>query len=240
MRGCWESIIKYFIFSCNLIFALIGVGFIGLGTYIQVRATHYLDFLSASYLTTPVIVILIGVVIFVIATFACCGACSESSCMVYTYSVLLGLVLLAQVGAGVAALLLRGDLSHTIQSNMEESLTNYGSGPEFGGVTESWNFVQQELHCCGANNRTDWAELPVFSNGSLPSSCCQTKVGIGCDKGNAYTSGCFDLVTELFMSHIGIIGATVLTVASLEVVTVLLACCLGERINRSHLYQQFH
>lgn len=238
MHGCWGSILRYFVFTCNFLFALIGAGFIVLGTYIQVRATHYLDFLDSSYITTPIIVILIGVVIFVIATFACCGACAESSCMIYTYSALLALVLLTQVGAGIAALFLRSQLNGVIEGNMQSSIEHYSAGPQYAGVTESWDFVQQELECCGAENMTDWLSLQQFKNGSLPASCCKLDDS-ACTSTEAFPSGCFSLVSELFKSNIAIIGATVLIVASLEVITIILACCLGERIYRFKNYEQF-
>ena len=75
--------------------------------------------------------------------------------MVYTYSGILLAILLTQFGAGITAFVLKGDLSDTIKSNMDDGMNNYGT-KEHGGVTDTWDFVQQELKCCGVNNYTDW------------------------------------------------------------------------------------
>ena len=32
---------------------------------------------------------------------------------------------------------------------MNAGMTNYQKGPEFSGVTDTWDVVQKELHCCG-------------------------------------------------------------------------------------------
>ena len=79
---------------------------------------------------------------------------------------------------------------------MNAGMTNYQKGPEFSGVTDTWDVVQKELHCCGVQacnvllssrlkpdfhmrfivlqNSTDWTRerSDIFPDGQLPNSCC--------------------------------------------------------------------
>ena len=96
-----------------------------------------------------------GIVTFFIAFCACCGACKEQSWMVYIYSVLMLLILLTQFGSSIAAFVLKDDFYESIESNMYDGLENYNK-TGYGGVTETWNYVQQQLDCCGIVNSTDW------------------------------------------------------------------------------------
>jgi CD63 antigen len=60
MNSCCQSLVKYSLFIFNLVFALAGLFLIGLGTYIQIHAKHYLDFLGSSYINTPIVLIIVG------------------------------------------------------------------------------------------------------------------------------------------------------------------------------------
>ena len=75
--------------------------------------------------------------------------------MVYIYSVLMLLILLTQFGSSIAAFVLKDDFYESIESNMYDGLENYNK-TGYGGVTETWNYVQQQLDCCGIVNSTDW------------------------------------------------------------------------------------
>ena len=65
---------------------------------------------------------------------------------------------------------------------MEKGLQNYGKD-SYKGVTETWNIVQHELKCCGAQEYLDW-ENTTFSqeSNSVPDSCCLSDVE-GCGAG---------------------------------------------------------
>jgi len=238
--------VKYSIFIFNFLFAVVGLALIGLGAYMQTYAQHYLDFLNKSYANTPTIIIVPGVAVFVVAFFACCGACSESSLMVYTYSVIVAGFLVAQFGAGIAAFVLKGDVNDAIETKMVDGMVNYGA-EGYDGVTDTWDYVQQELECCGVNNFTDWGK--VLGEGRVPDSCCKVQ-STGC--GNAgnlttsiltskfltssiFTTGCLDIVSHYLVTNIAVIGVAVLSFAFVEMLVIILACCLGERIERQKI-----
>ena len=59
---------------------------------------------------------------------------------------------------------------------MEKGLLNYGK-EGYRGVTETWNVVQHELKCCGAQEYKDW-ENTTFAeaNNAVPDSCCLSDI----------------------------------------------------------------
>ena len=95
-------------------------------------------------------------VFLVMAGFGCLGACKDSKCLTYTYGVILVIIVIAQLGAGIAAYVAKGDIDQAIQENMEKGMQNYDpEGHE--GVTHTWDLVQGTYKCCGVNNASDWA-----------------------------------------------------------------------------------
>jgi CD63 antigen len=154
---CCSLVIKYSLLLANLIFALAGLVVIGVGAHIQIAAKHYLDFLADTYLNTPIFIIIAGVVIFIIAFFGCCGAWRENSCIVYAYACCLIVVLVGEVAAGIAALVLKDNLQSVIQDKMKQGMNNYGT-VGYEGMTETWDLIQADLHCCGSANYTDCME----------------------------------------------------------------------------------
>jgi len=233
MESCCASLVKYFMVICNCLFALIGCVLIGFGAYTQIESKDYLNFLGDNYVNTPIFIIILGGVIFVISFFGCCGACNESKCMMYTYGFLLFIILIAQIGAGIAAFALKGDLENKIEENMVESLPHYIDTPEF---TTTWDLVQQNLECCGVQNYTDWAET-FKPNRTVPDSCCkgehEDECGVNYDVQKIYTEGCFSKFSQEFKDNLNIVGAVAVGVALAELMTVALAYCLGKRMGES-------
>jgi CD63 antigen len=241
MDGCCESLVKYILVLFNFIFAITGMALIGIGAYVKIQAEHYLDFVGTGYVNTPIFIIIVGVVIFVIAFFGCWGACTQNPCMIYTYAVILCVILIAEVAAGIAAFVLKNDLRTEVEKNMKAAMENYG-GDDAGGVTGTWDAVQRDLKCCGVRNMTDWTEkLPAkFGPQETPDSCCKkTPEVVGCGKDKTapkFERGCLDVFENEFLSNIGIVGGVALAIAFVQAIGVCCACCIGRKIREQSGY----
>jgi len=241
MENCCESMVKYFMVLCNILFALAGLVLIGFGAYAQFEAKDYLNFLGDNYVNTPIFVIILGAVICAIALFGCCGAWHENKCLIYTYSAVLLIILIAQIGAGIAAFALKGDLKAEIVKNMNNGMKNYGT-EGFEGVSTTWDLVQKELHCCGVETYGDWKNATTqFKDGGVPDSCCKGGQVEGCgkapvDEEKVFAEGCFSLFTDEFNSNLTIVGAVALGVAVGELIAIGFAFCLGKRVGRGGNY----
>lgn len=67
-------------------FQLIGLTFIGLGSWILLSLKDYEDFLENQIISAPIILITTGAVIVVVSFFGCYGAWRESRCLLKTVS----------------------------------------------------------------------------------------------------------------------------------------------------------
>jgi len=148
-------------------------------------------------------------------------------------------ILIAQIGAGIAAFALKGDLKAEITKNMEKGQINYGlSG--FEGVTTTWDLVQKEIKCCGVENWEDWKNVTQLSGG-VPDSCCIGGQVEGCGKDpvdptKIHNKGCFALFSDEFLSNLNIVGAVAVGIAVIEMIAIGFACCLGKRVGRGGAY----
>merc|ERR1711937_705598 len=114
--------IKYLLFFFNLLFALSGLLLIITGCVIQGAYSDYLDFLGDDFFNTPVFMIVVGCIIFFVAFFGCCGAIKENHCMTTTFAFLLGIIFLMEIGAGIAAYKLKGQVNDLLYTNMEQGM----------------------------------------------------------------------------------------------------------------------
>ena len=151
---------RFYGFPYDSVLQVTGCLLVVAGMVIQAAYTQYLDFLGHQVLSTPGMLVLLGMVIAGVSFCGCCGAIRESHCMALTFSCLLAVIFILQLGTGVAAYNLRtqvvqvdiirwqlnlvfqvGDL---IGENMKAGMRNFmRSG--YKGVTETWNVLQHEV-----------------------------------------------------------------------------------------------
>jgi len=241
MGGCCDSIARFFLFLFNFLFVVTGLALIGLGAYVQIAAKEYLDFLGNQYANTPIIFIIVGVVIFIVAFLGCCGACTKNKCMMYTYASLLLLILIVEIGAGIAAYVMQGQLETVVKDNMKDGMMNYNK-TNYEGVTQSWNSMQRNLKCCGVTSKDDWKDATLTSYGKIPHSCCKVDddgaVTENCaeDPNNVFAKGCYPKMKEQFTANIDKVGGAALGIAAFQLMGVIFACCLSKRIYDSGEY----
>merc|ERR1712110_535399 len=232
-----DKITRNFLLVLNLAFAVLGLVLIALGFFFHVDAIGILDFLGVDHANPPIFIIILGAIIFVVAFFGCCGAIKHNKCMLWTYSFLLLLLLIAQIATVIAVYHWAGSLSPAIKTNMQEAMKNYGA-LDHHGVDFTWDNVQTGLQCCGVNTWTDWQNVTTrgLQTEAVPDSCCRNRQE-GCGKNateaNVYNQGCYDTFSRTLTDNINYIGGTGLSVAVAELVIISIACWLGKRMGRA-------
>jgi CD63 antigen len=236
--------IKYLLFAFNLIFAITGLSLIITGCVIQGVYSNYLDFLGDSFFNTPVLLVVVGCIIFFVTFFGCCGAIKEHHCMTLAFSVFLSLILIIELGAGIASYAFRNQVGGIIESNMEKGLMNYGKDG-YKGVTETWNIVQHELKCCGAQEYKDWTNTTFSeSSNSVPDSCCLSDVE-GCGNGILvkpdeevpkiiYTAGCLGKLKHVIEHNVAALGGIGVGIAIIQFAGIIFACVLAATIRKGY------
>lgn len=226
--GCGMSMVKYILFVFNLLCALGGIAILAVGVAFLLRVGDIEKiFEEWNVQVVPILFIVIGAIIFIVAFFGCCGAIKESHCMTVTYSTFLMIMLLAQIVLAIVVFVYIGDL----QTATHDVLARLWANRATGGNPQVWDNIQSTLKCCGFNGPSDWAP-------TIPPSCCAS--GNACLITDAFGTGCNSAVNEFIGTSGNIIGAVALGVAGIELIGFIFACCLANSIrnqSRRSAYQ---
>ncbi|ODM96935.1 CD63 antigen [Orchesella cincta] len=247
------KLIKYALFLFNLAFVILGVALVWIGFSVKHGFKQYfstmLDGEDGGHSIPPTIFIVVGFIMFVIAFLGCCGAFTENHCMMMLYSVLVGLILVIQLGAAVAAYAFQDDVEGVLRNGMEKSFDKYYNIDAAGhnDSVKSWDFLQYNLKCCGVDSHIDWAnatDAPVI--GFIPKTCC---IGGGVEnctnsitKENMndaalvskeiYTEGCLHAYVQSFsINRLGTVG---IVLAVVQVLGIICACMMARSIRFSY------
>ncbi|CAB0037634.1 unnamed protein product [Trichogramma brassicae] len=226
--------VKYLLFLFNLVFAITGIVFISVGAVILITYRDYNNFVDIWMFAVPVLMIIVGVVVFITSFFGCCGAVKENHCMIITFSVLLILIFVLELGAGISGYMMRGKVSSMLEKCMNDTLVAYNSREDY---RTSWDIMQHDLQCCGVDRPSDW-ERAGFTGNTLPQSCCTEMQGIDptCDMNDikSNTEGCKQQLQRKIEENGLILGGVGIGVALIQLIGVLFACCLARSIRREY------
>nr|AXV45346.1 CD63 [Lateolabrax japonicus] len=228
--------VKYLLFFFNFIFWLCGLALIVVGILVQMALHNTFMIRDASASGAPIVLIGIGVVIFFIAFFGCCGAWKENYCMVTTFAVLISLVIIVEIAAAIAGYVFRNKLSAVVQDSLTEMIQKYNNGT--ADFKRSVDQLQEDLKCCGVNSSSDWRSFRPEGN-SVPDSCC-VNVSKSCGQGamtnpaKVYQKGCHDAMVALLKKNIQWVIVAALVIAFLQIMGIVFACMLMRGIRSGY------
>ncbi|XP_061934986.1 CD63 antigen [Apis cerana] len=225
--------IKYLTFLFNLIFAITGIVFIAVGTVILVVYSGYNNFMDSWFFAAPILIIIVGVIVFIVSFFGCCGAVKENHCMIITFSVLLLLIFALELGAGIAGYMMRGDVHTMVENRLNITMGEYVTNDD---IHRSWDIMQHDLQCCGIIGATDWAHVG-FSDNIVPNSCCkEVPEGNKCDSNSIHihSNGCMNNLQSAIEHNALILGGVGIGIAVIQLIGVIFACCLARSIRREY------
>ncbi|XP_060529013.1 CD63 antigen-like [Cylas formicarius] len=225
--------VKYLLFFFNLLFAISGLAILVVGVLVHLHVyAQYSNFVYPSYQLAPVILIAVGLIIFVVAFFGCCGAVKENHCMIITFSVLLCLVLILEVAAGVVGYIRRNDVGIMLEDTLNSTMYKYNTNQE---IKRTWNSAQHDLKCCGMNGPKDWQK--VTREKILPYTCCPDKKDDGSctlDSPDYYKDSCVTKLKEYLVMYASVIGAVGLGIAGGQMFGIIFACVLARHIRKEY------
>ncbi|KAJ8260173.1 hypothetical protein GJAV_G00177930 [Gymnothorax javanicus] len=228
--------IKYLIFFFNFLFWICGLALIVVGVLTQLALNNTVVIEKASGSAVPLVLIVVGVVIFFIAFFGCCGAWKENYCMVATFSILLSFIVIVEIGAAIAGYIYRGKVNDIVDSSIKDMVNKYNTSSE--DVKKAVDKIQQELKCCGANSSADWAKFGPDGK-SVPDSCCIKETqgcGIGAmqDDDKVFKTGCLTAVKAELKKNVQLVIVAAVVIAFLQVLGIVFACVLMKSIRSGY------
>ncbi|KAJ8358540.1 hypothetical protein SKAU_G00150650 [Synaphobranchus kaupii] len=228
--------IKYLLFFFNFLFWICGLALIVLGVLAQLALNTTLVIHQASGSAVPLVLIGVGVIIFFIAFFGCCGAWKENHCMVSTFSVLLSIIVIVEIGAAIAGYIYRGQINQIVEDSFKDMVNKYNTSSE--DVRKAVDNMQKELRCCGVNASADWINFGPDKT-SVPDSCCITEAK-GCGSGTmhdadkVYQTGCLSAVEALLKKNVQLVIVAAIVIAILQVTGIVFACLLMKSIRSGY------
>lgn len=227
-------LIKYMLFTFNLIFVVTGLALLGFGFLVRTLYQSYEHFLTPSYFDLASLFVSVGAIVVGVAFLGCCGAIRESAWMVLTFSFFLGCLFVVELVASAGSYVLSENAKSVVHAKFNETMKLYNHS---GKITRVWDILQDNLDCCGAVNYTDW--YPIL-NDSLPMSCCANEYGaIGsaqCDAQSTYLrhAPCLDILGGIIRENAGSIAIVALGIAFVQMLGICFACTLGKSIRNQY------
>ncbi|XP_034066117.1 CD9 antigen-like [Gymnodraco acuticeps] len=149
---------KYTLFIFNLIFALVGFVFLGLGLWLRfsdgTRALFEIEeFNSSAFVIAVTVLIITGLVMLIVVVFGVYGACNEKRCALLTFSVLVTILAVAVVVFGVIAYSRKVEIGLRMGEFYSSIYLLYVANSD-PVLAVTLTFIQKLLHCCGATGVT--------------------------------------------------------------------------------------
>ncbi|XP_045491544.1 CD63 antigen-like [Colias croceus] len=233
--GAGMSCVKYLLFSFNLLFAITGLIILIVGAKSEINAYPYVNLTDESFYTSaPVILIIVGLIVFIVAFFGCCGAVKENHCMIVTFSVFLLMIFIAELAVGIAGYVKHQDLETSIVRSLNESLKHYSTDTD---IQKNYDIIQTDLQCCGIYGPGDWANnsLPI------PSSCCAAREiadnkPAECTPASPdfHNAGCLDNILIHLKEVALVLGSVGMGIAFVQLLGVIFACSLARSIRSQY------
>ncbi|CAD7015438.1 23 kDa integral membrane protein [Ceratitis capitata] len=224
--NCLESIVKYLIYIANIIFLVCGILIIVLGSLMIGNIGDFSSFEDAININTlPIIIIILGCIIFVISFFGCCGAIRENSCCMTMYAVFMFILFCLQVALVVWVFVQRAEflkaMSDLVDTAWKENNTANG---------HPMNALQIGFKCCGKTDYRDYTSAGV----AVPVSCCGSLDATSCPASIYETKpGCKTEFVDFWATNTNIIRYAGIAVAAIELAVFTIACCLASSMRNS-------
>jgi len=230
---CTLSCLKFMVYVYSLFSLATALTVFAIALWITIDTDQVLAVYSGTY-TVLVWVILVTSIIIVFATvIGCCGISRESHGLMFLYTALCALVVLAQLSGGIAAYVYRNEIKNELVSGLNKTIEQeYGLN---NATTTAVDLLQTRLECCGADSFEDWATTQWVSRGinlsnKVPDSCCKTvsrHCGVRDHPSNIYYTGCGERLSSLAANHLLLIGSAAVAIALVQIFGLIIALKLG-------------
>ncbi|XP_032061616.1 tetraspanin-36-like [Aythya fuligula] len=158
----------------SLAFWAAAAGLSYVGGYVMNTYRSYDNFLQDKYALLPAVIILcVAAVMFIIGLLGCCATFRESRVGLGLFLAIILIIFIAEVSAFVLAFVYREKVKSDVQGTMRTVFEKYDGRNSESAVMD---YLQENLHCCGVKNYSDWTATQWFNstgNNSVPLSCCK-------------------------------------------------------------------
>jgi len=236
--GFCGGIVKASLFILNFVLFLGGVLIMAAGGYMHYQiAMKYDTFFDDKGSKAGIFGVAVGAVVALVSFLGCCGLMKKSSCMLKTYGVMVAVLLIAEIGIGIAATLYKGEAEGYLTRGMNSALNQYDPADKIKApIVEIWDETQEGLQCCGVTGYTDWKDADKWTKKTdVPDSCCKEE-SENCGQGaianpsSINQTGCKDKLVEEIKANIGYVVWAGMGFGLFQIILIVAACVLGKKM----------
>lgn len=251
VKQFWKYCMQTSLIAANFVVLLFGLSVLCVGLWALLSEQQYYVITDGDpeFTRIPISLIVVGTFVSVLALLGVVGGIfSGNFCgriLLGIYAFVLALVIVSELGAGIAAIKFRNELRDMFIKSAENSLMMYNANST-SNTSEIWDEFQRTWKCCGSENYTSYRL--VFGNNTVPQSCCNlTNVEMSMcqndrlnvtDNSNdvIYSTGCPDAVIGT-LKHNCISVAVIVIVLSIAqvfgIVISVVVIYLNSRLDQS-------
>ncbi|XP_029110170.1 CD63 antigen-like [Scleropages formosus] len=223
--GC----IKGFLIVFCAVFWVSGMSLITVGALCRTTFSRMESFTGPAMTHTPTALAVLGATISLIALSGSIGAWAGSRVLLGLFAGLLMLILAVEIVGGILLYIFSSKVEEEFILKAKAVITEYNMKDK-AAIDE----LQSKFQCCGAVNYTDWFHSRGWHNGtSVPDSCCQLSskaCGKNAVTGKIYHKGCV-LAIKIYLEKNAVgLGATCISLVTMEFLGTLLGLCLLHNI----------
>lgn len=176
------------------------------------------------------ILICMGVLLIFTFLLGCIGVFRECKYFLSIFVLMLLVIFTLQVTVLIGGQELKNHVNVTFEIN--ETILKYNFTNKNDQWTQIWDNVQQELHCCGINNSSDWKNI---DKKPPPISCCKN-VTNNCvnDPKNIYEVGCAVKLNDFFNTHLNYVKRVLILLLIIQVIGLGSSCFLIGKFRREY------
>ncbi|CAF1209218.1 unnamed protein product [Rotaria sordida] len=265
------KVIRFIIIVLNLAFIVVGIALLAIDIYVirdpKIQQLHPLlnpdsaTNQSKSLSNVAIFAItfmVIGGILIIIGFLGCCGAIKGFRFLYVLYAIIIGAIIIAEIIILTICRIYYNRFKTELLSKLQESIAKYYVGTPINNstfvnsISFSWDFVQFNLQCCGAANKTDYLNTTNWNRTNpyqldttliVPFTCCplnatkswndlptnMSEASTCAITGvNAYFEGCYDRLGDLLAAYKKyiIIGGVIVGVVEIFafIFAILLSC----------------
>lgn len=217
---------KFFMTVISLIFWGAAAGLIFVGAWVFKEYRDYSLLTESLYTLVPAtILIAVGFFFFLLGIVGCVGACKEQKCLLGLFFTILLIIFAGMVASFALGFVFHNDVDESLNKGFDNAMSHYNDS----AIEKQFNFMQQEMKCCGKNNYSDWASNPFMTpKQPFPDSCCKNSncTGLTIPTIPTYTKGCYTLLRSQFMGHLKAIIGVSAAFAVVQILGMIFSCAL--------------
>ncbi|XP_070304788.1 CD63 antigen-like [Salvelinus sp. IW2-2015] len=209
-----------------MLFWVSGIAFIAIGSMSLTTYTEIATFTGSALSRTSMLliaegIIVVGITVSVISFLGCFGARTDSRSL---RASILVMILTMEIVAGISLYVLRSKVDEIIKKKARSVISEYSvkNRPVIDDVQDEC------IHCCGAENYTNWFRSKGWGNrSSVPDSCCLVEYDF-CGQ----SSSCVQTIRQYPGKNLVWVAAACIGLGVVEVFGALLGMCLFQDLRR--------